>query len=277
MEKVYYIYLHIRKDNGKIFYVGKGTDNGKLTYERSKSTERNLWWKNIVKKTDFDIKIVFTSKDEIKTFDEEKKLIKEYGRKDLGLGTLVNLTDGGEGMENPSELTRKKLSESRKGEKNHNFGKSLAESTKQKLRDFNLGKKLPIETCQKMSASRTGKKHPMFNKTHSEKSRKKMSIAKKGKEPVNKGQKVTSVEVLQKISESGKGRKWINNGSKSITAKDDTLTHLLNNGWVLGRLISEEQKTRLKSLRIGLSSWNKGKKNTGGGRPKGSKNKIKTV
>jgi hypothetical protein len=277
MEKFYYIYIHTRKDDGTVFYVGKGTDEGNLIYERSKSTERNQWWKNIATKTDYSIDIVFTSNSESDTFDKEKELIKKYGRRDLGLGTLVNLTDGGEGMENPSEETRRKLSESRMGEKNHNFGKQLADTTKQKLREVNLGKKLSEETCTKMSLRMTGENHPMFGKQHKEESIEKMSLA--AKERVGEKNpffgKTHTQETSLKISESGKGRKWINNGITSITAKGDKLNDLLNNGWSLGRIVPQEQIDRFNKVKIGVSPWNKGKKGTGGGRPKGSKNKVK--
>ena len=238
MKKTYYIYLHIRKDNGFVFYVGKGTDEGNLIYERSKATERNTWWKNIVNKTNYEIKIVNTFESEDEAFQKEKELIKKYGRKDLGLGTLVNLTDGGEGMENPSMETRKKLSESRTGEKNHKFGKPTPKDTCEKISKTLIGRKLPEETCIKMSESRTGDKHHMFGKQHKKTSKEKMSLA--GKKRVGKKNsfygKTHNDDVKKLISEKGKGRRWINNGVKSITAKGDLLNDYISNGWTFGRV-----------------------------------------
>jgi len=239
MKKSYYIYLHVRKDNGVVFYVGKGTDEGNLIFERSKATERNKWWKNIVNKTEYEIKIVNTFDSEDKAFQKEKELIKKYGRKDLGFGTLVNLTDGGEGMENPSQETRMKLSESRKGEKNHKYGKPTPKDTCEKISKTLTGRKLPEQTCVKMSESRTGDKHPLFGKHHKDSSKQKMRDQKIGKMDGEKNPffgKTHSVEASKKISESGKGRKWINNGVKSITAKGDLLDNYLSNGWVFGRI-----------------------------------------
>ena len=86
----------------------------------------------------------------------EKELIAFYGRKDLGTGILRNLTDGGEGLPNPSKEVREKLSKSMSGKNNPNFGKSPSKETREKL-----------------SKSLSGKNNPMFGKSHSEKTRKK--------------------------------------------------------------------------------------------------------
>lgn len=241
MNKIYYVYLHIRKDNEIVFYVGKGTDDGNLLYERSKVTERNKWWKNITNKTDYLVEVVFISNSEIDAFNKEKELIKKYGRRDLGLGPLVNLTDGGEGSCGIiiTEETRKKLSNARTGEKNHKYGKPTPKDTCEKISKTLKGRKLSEDVCLKMSESRTGEKHPMWGRNHKEESKLKMSEQKKGKMNGNNnpffGKKHTE-ETSKKISESGIGRKWINNGIISITAKGDKLTEMLNNGWVFGRI-----------------------------------------
>lgn len=237
MKKIYYIYLHITND-GVVFYVGKGTDKGNLIFERSKHTERTKFWKNVAKKG-YTTEIVAVFDSEKEAFDKEKELIKKYGRRDLGLGTLVNLTDGGEGMENPSQETRMKLSESRKGEKNHKYGKPTPKDTCEKISKTLTGRKLPEETCVKMSESRTGDKHPMYNKKHKNSSKQKMRTQKIGKMDGEKNpffNKTHSTDSIKKISESGKGRKWINNGEKCITAKGDVLNNYLTEGWVFGRL-----------------------------------------
>jgi hypothetical protein len=239
MEKLYYIYLHIRKDNGTVFYVGKGTDDGNLIYERSKVTERNKWWKNITNKTEYDIQIVCTFTNESDAFQKEKELIRKYGRKDLGLGTLVNLTDGGEGMENPSDETRRKLSESRTGEKNHKFGKPTPKDVCDKISKTLTGRKLPKDVCNKMSERVRGKNHPMYNKHHRDDSKQKMREQKIGKMEGEKNHfygKKHNVDTLKIISEKGKGRKWINNGIKSVTVSGDMVQYYLNEGWILGRI-----------------------------------------
>jgi len=88
-----YVYLHKTKNDGTPFYIGiSSKDDG---YSRSKSKKgRNLFWKAVVKKYDYEIEIL---KDGI-SFDEAKELevkyIKEY--KENG-HRLVNMTEGGDG------------------------------------------------------------------------------------------------------------------------------------------------------------------------------------
>lgn len=237
MKKIYYIYLHKTKE-GVVFYVGKGTDEGNMIFERSKFTQRSKYWKN-VSKNGYDIEVVYQYDDEKDCFNKETELIKFYGRRDLGLGTLVNLTDGGEGMENPSMETRKKLSEARTGNKNHKFGKKTPIDVREKISKTLTGRKLPKEVCEKMSIAKSGEKHHMFGKVHKEESKYKMSIAKQGVYVAEKNHffgKTHNDDVKKVISEKAKGRRWINNGITDSTAKGDELTNLLQNGWVYGRL-----------------------------------------
>lgn len=122
----FYIYRHIRLDKNEVFYIGKGSKLNNATcfnkeYVRAFSTQgRNIIWRRIVNKTDYEVEIMFESNDEKEIFQKETELIEFYGRKDLGLGTLVNLTDGGEGCgigKIVSEETRKKISAANKGKK----------------------------------------------------------------------------------------------------------------------------------------------------------------
>lgn len=101
-EKLYYIYRHIRTDKNEPFYIGKGTvQKNKKTeigsHKRAYSSDgRSLFWRKIVKKSKYEVEILFYSND-IKVIQEkETEFIKLYGRRDLGLGPLCNLTDGGE-------------------------------------------------------------------------------------------------------------------------------------------------------------------------------------
>jgi len=82
----FYVYVHRRATDGRVFYVGKGTGN------RAWSLRRNGYWKNIANKHGFTIEIVIQDMREPDAFQLERELIAFYGRENL-----ANLTDGGEG------------------------------------------------------------------------------------------------------------------------------------------------------------------------------------
>lgn len=108
---MFYIYLHIQSDTSKPFYVGKGKG------DRAYSTNRSKLWKNVASKHGWKAVIICDDLTEEEAFEVEKFYIKEYGRRNLGTGNLVNLTDGGEGLSGHivSEETRNKISEANKG------------------------------------------------------------------------------------------------------------------------------------------------------------------
>ena len=112
-----------------------------------------------------------------------------------------NLTHGGEGTlgYRPSAEHRRKLSETRKGEKNGFFGKKHSAETLLKIGEASKGRKHSAETCRRISEAQKGRKR----KKCSPKSRRKMSEAQKGKNNPNYGKK-RSAETLRKISETKK-------------------------------------------------------------------------
>jgi hypothetical protein len=108
-----YVYRHIRKDKDQVFYIGIGTDNnGK--YTRAYSKNRNRYWKRIVENTDYEVEILLDDITKEEAIKKEIEFIQIYGRRDLGLGTLCNLTDGGEGASNMSEEGKERLREIRR-------------------------------------------------------------------------------------------------------------------------------------------------------------------
>src|SRR5438067_2280740 len=93
-ENIYCLYRHIRPDKGEVFYIGIG--GSERPYEKD---GRGLYWNNIVRlNPNYEIEIMFENLTWEEACNKEREFIKLYGRKDLGLGTLVNLTDGGEGV-----------------------------------------------------------------------------------------------------------------------------------------------------------------------------------
>lgn len=89
---MYCVYTHIRLDNKQIFYVGIG--NHKRAYDKS---SRNNHWKHIVNKCGYSVSIVVDDLSWQEACSWEKYLIGLYGRRDKNTGSLVNMTDGGEG------------------------------------------------------------------------------------------------------------------------------------------------------------------------------------
>lgn len=88
-----HVYRHIRLDKNEVFYIGIGS-----TSYRAKSTySRNKYWQNVVKSTEYKIEIMLENLSWEEACKKEVELISTYGRKDLGLGTLVNMTNGGDG------------------------------------------------------------------------------------------------------------------------------------------------------------------------------------
>lgn len=88
----FYIYIHYTKDNIP-FYVGKGQKVRCLD-----SKNRSNWWYSIVEKYGYYVVIKEINLNEEECFEREVFWINYYGRKDLKQGTLVNLTNGGEGV-----------------------------------------------------------------------------------------------------------------------------------------------------------------------------------
>lgn len=105
------VYRHRRLDINEIFYIGIGKSKSRAYQIRS----RNEFWKNITNKTDYSVEIIAENLNVEDAKELECFLIQEYGRKDLGSGQLVNLTDGGDGCINFSDITKNKISQSLKG------------------------------------------------------------------------------------------------------------------------------------------------------------------
>ena len=178
----FYVYEHIRKDTGAVFYVGKGSGN-----RCNHFVNRGKFWNNFSKSKDnVEVRLPIQNVDEEFSLLAEVELIDLYRRRGV---FLVNISDGGEGTSGwiPSEETRKRIGEANKhtpkasGEKHGMFGKkhtpeSLAKMVaSQNRRDHTnhpmRGKRHTEESKAKMSKSlkgtQTGKDNPFFGKTHS--------------------------------------------------------------------------------------------------------------
>lgn len=99
------VYQHKRKDNNEIFYIGISKK-----YDRAYSKKsRNQYWKNIVNKYDYFVEITHENICWEEACVIERYLISFYGRYDLGLGKLVNMTDGGDFSPNYTKEVIKRM------------------------------------------------------------------------------------------------------------------------------------------------------------------------
>ena len=158
------VYRH-RKPCGEVFYIGIGNKK-----RPTSKKDRNKFWHHIVKKHGYDVEVIAEGLSWADACELEEFLISIYGRRDLGTGTLVNLTNGGEGAKGitykHSVESRKKISEAKKGKK-----QSL-KHIKNRIESFK-GYKHSVKSIKKMSEAKKGKK---FSAEH----RKKISKAHKG-------------------------------------------------------------------------------------------------
>jgi hypothetical protein len=146
---VAYLYRHIRLDKDEPFYVGIGKEKTRC-FQKAK---RNRFWYNVVAKTNYTVEILFDNISWEDACKKEQEFIKLYGRKDLGTGTLCNLTIGGEGI-----LGVVRTDEYREKLRQINTGKKMSEESVQKLKEALKGRRHSEETKLKMGKTRKGRK-----------------------------------------------------------------------------------------------------------------------
>jgi predicted GIY-YIG superfamily endonuclease len=102
------VYIHKRKLDGMVFYVGIST-NYKRPYQSKRSQK---FWMDYTKKYDYDVEIIREGLSWEDACEVEMDLISKYGRRDLGEGQLVNMTNGGDGTigykDTPSRIEQKR-------------------------------------------------------------------------------------------------------------------------------------------------------------------------
>lgn len=213
-ENKYYVYVYLDpRKPGKYkyqsyqfdyepFYVGKGGRGDTVSNKRWKhhisytrlgneAGNRHKYWK-IKHILDKGLEPIVRK---IKTFEIEKKsmcfeqeLIDVIGRKDLKRGPLTNLLEGGLGSINVSEETRKRISNSLKGNIPWNRYKIISEEQRKaiSLKVSKIIKRSPIKIDPRpvYKAKKVDKIYKFDEET-----RRRLSEARKGKPSCNKGKK----------------------------------------------------------------------------------------
>jgi hypothetical protein len=166
---MFYVYLHIRKDNGVPFYVGKGHG---IRYNQK--DRKNNHWKNIVNKYDFDTIFLEENLTELDAFELEKYWIMRIGRISDNSGPLVNITTGGDGCAGRSWNGK------RRGESNPMHGHKQTIETKKKISETKKGKARPEhvqEILRNNGKGKIGELSSRYGIKHSEQTKEKMRLA----------------------------------------------------------------------------------------------------
>ena len=129
----YCVYVHKRKDNGQIFYVGRcsrheSTRNiGLKKYRRAYDfNQRSHRWFDVLREGGgVDVEIIHVTDDKDDVCKYEHDLVDVLGRELINNGLLVNECAGGRGAPKQpnSKVTRMKKSISKIGSRNPMYGK----------------------------------------------------------------------------------------------------------------------------------------------------------
>ena len=208
------VYIHINKKDGYKVYVGQARGRVKGRWNNGTGYKGQYFWNKGIKKynwkEDYIHIVLCYGLTQEQVDDLEIALIAIFKSTDKELG--YNIAHGGNSVGMHSEETRKKISESNKGEKHYMYGKHHSEETRKKMSEANKGKY-------------TGENSPNYAKHHSEEHKKKIGEAQKGKKfseehkkkmsEAHKG-KTLSDETRNKMSEAQKGKTLSDETKKKI-------------------------------------------------------------
>ncbi len=113
------VYAHRKKTDDTVFYVGIGTRKYRAT--QTSPDRRSAWWRKTANKYGWYVEMIENNVSWEQACELEIFLIDMIGRRDKGKGSLVNHTDGGEGV----------------------VGRIVTEETKKKISISTIGKKMP--------------------------------------------------------------------------------------------------------------------------------------
>lgn len=159
-----YVYLHRKATSGEPFYVGKGTRSDRAGSRQRRSAA----WLNVADKHGVTIEVVAHCIDDTEAQRLERELIAAFGRRDLGLGPLVNMTDGGDGHAGivASEALRQKRSLNSRGKRSAAWVAAIREARRGGGNGgvVKAGDTLPASWREAIAAAKCGERNPQFGR-----------------------------------------------------------------------------------------------------------------
>lgn len=220
MDSCFYVYRYVDTATDEVIYVGKGKNDRAYSHWKSLATPKRSHFLNRLRAIQTAgqeplIEIMLSDLTEAEALAKEVELIRLYGRRITGSGTLCNVTPGGEGCMLPPDKLRARaaaISRGLKGKKRP--AESIAKVAEAKRRWYienperaaiaiaalNRARNNPETEAKRIAAVRkahTGREWPQESKD-------KLSASRMGQ--------VHSREVLDRIAASKRKQVYCSNG-----------------------------------------------------------------